>query len=62
MTDKPKFFAVLDPAIANELTCDSADISLPLTWKSNGRVWAVEDQYLAWHALRFPRNPEVSPK
>lgn len=51
--DKPKFVAITDPAIADELTRDPADLSLPLTFKPNGHLWAVEDQYEAWHALRF---------
>lgn len=56
MADKPKFIAVTDPAIADELTKDQADLSMPFTLKPNGHLWAQADQYEAWCALRFPHT------
>ncbi len=50
--DKPKFVVVTNPDEADELTRDPADIAMPMTYKPNGQLWAVADQYEAWRALR----------
>jgi hypothetical protein len=52
MADKPKFVQVTDPAMADELTRDKADLSVPFTLKPNGHLWAQADQFEAWRALR----------
>ena len=56
MSDKPKFKVITDPAIADELTKDTADLGQPFTVKPNGHLWADLEQYEAWHELRFPRT------
>jgi hypothetical protein len=58
MSDKPKFVVVTDPVEVEELTRDPADMSQPMTYKPNGHLWAVADQYEAWRALReIPPHP-----
>jgi hypothetical protein len=50
MADKPKFVAVTDPAMADELTRDPADLSMPVTFKPNGHLWVDAAQFEAWRA------------
>ena len=52
MSDKPKMVMVTDPDLADELTRDPADISLPMTYKPNGHLWVEADQFEAWRAGR----------
>lgn len=52
MTDKPKFVAITDPDMADELAQDRADLSKPYTVKPNGHLWAEAEQFEAWRALR----------
>lgn len=52
MSDKPKFVVVTDPAEVEELTRDPADMSQPMTYKPNGHLWAVADQYEAWRRMK----------
>jgi len=50
--DKPKFKAITDPAIADELTRDPSDLSLPFTWKPNGHLWVEPEEFDAWYSSR----------
>lgn len=52
MNDKRKLIPVTDPTEADELTRDPQDLSMPVTWKPNGHLWADAEQYEAWRALR----------
>jgi hypothetical protein len=52
MADKPKFVVVTDPDLADELTRDPSDLSMPVTWKPNGHLWVQADQFEAWRAGR----------
>jgi hypothetical protein len=52
MSDKPKFIVVTDPDLADELTRDPADLSVPVTVKPNGHLWALADQFEAWRTQR----------
>jgi hypothetical protein len=52
MSDKPKMIAVTDPDLADELTRDPADLSLPVTFKPNGHLWAEAEGFAAWISAR----------
>ncbi len=52
MSDKPKFVPITDPAMADELTRDPADLSKPYTVKPNGHLWVDPDEFQAWRAER----------
>jgi hypothetical protein len=48
MSDKPKMIAVTDPELIEELTKYQADLSMPMTFKPNGHLWAQADQFEQW--------------
>jgi len=56
MADKPRWTQVIDPDLADELSKDPADLSMPVTWKPNGHLWADAEQFEQWRALRASSN------
>jgi hypothetical protein len=48
MADKPHWTQVTDPDLADELTRDPADLSMPVTFKPNGHLWAQAEQFEQW--------------
>jgi hypothetical protein len=56
MADKPRWIPVADPYLADELSKDPADLSMPVTWKPNGHLWAQADQFEAWRVGREQRQ------
>lgn len=56
MSDKPKMIAVTDPDLADELTRDPSDLSMLVTWKPNGHLWAQAEQFEVWRTSRAPTS------
>lgn len=56
--DKPKWVTVTDPTEIEELTKDPSDISVPMTLKPNGHLWAQADQLKEWRAGRADKTGE----
>lgn len=56
-----KFAPVTDEAEIEELTKETADISVPFTFKPNGHLWADPEELRLWRAVRADKAGEQGP-